>query len=99
MRQPGPDPEKQAGTQRLVNGIQIVLGDDGVDVAVPYWHQPPEAAAVFDEIWGYLQALERDGGFAVYDPQLDRILNLAADRPAVLDCYARVMAEIPRADT
>jgi hypothetical protein len=143
---PGPpDPEKQAGTQRLVraltalnpqltpfafdhaaiaaergiteaeartryrhielngpedgHGIQIVLGDDGVDVAVPYWHQRPEAAAVFDEIWGYLQALERDGGFAVYDPQLDRILNLAADRPAVLDCYARVMAEMSRADT
>jgi hypothetical protein len=76
------------------NGIQIFLGDDRVDVTVPYWHHPPDAASVFDEIWGYLHILEREGGLAVYDPQLDRILNLAADRPATLDCYAGVMAQL-----
>ena len=78
------------------NGIQITLRDDTVDIAVPYWHQPAAAASVFDDVWRHLALLERDGGFAVYDPQLDRILNLAVDRPAVLQCYGGVMARTPR---
>ena len=75
------------------NGIQISLSDDTVDITIPYWHQPAAAASVFDDVWRHLALLERDGGFAVYDPQLDRILNLAVDRPAVLECYGGVIAQ------
>jgi hypothetical protein len=76
------------------SGVQITLTDDSVHVAVPYWHQPPSAATVLDEVWQYLAVLERDGGFVIYDPQLDRLLTLATDRPAVLACYVGVMARM-----
>jgi hypothetical protein len=78
------------------NGIQITLRDETVEVTVPYWHRPAVAASVFAEVWRYLQLLERDGGFAVYDPQLDRVLDLAVDRPAVLECYGGVVARMPQ---
>ena len=74
-------------------GIQITLSDDTAEITIPYWHQPAAAAAVFDDVWRHLALLERDGGFAVYDPQLDRILNLAVDRPAVLECYGSIVAQ------
>jgi hypothetical protein len=76
------------------SGVQITLTDDTVHVAVPYRHQPPAAAAVFEEVWQYLAVLDRQGRFAVYDPQLDRILTLVTDRPAVLECYVSVMARM-----
>jgi len=75
-------------------GIQITLLDDTAAITVPYWHGPRVAAAVFDEIWRYLALLERHGGFAVYDPQLDRVLSLAADRPAVIERYGAVMKQM-----
>jgi hypothetical protein len=73
------------------SGVQITLADDTVDITIPYWHQRPAAATVFEEVWGYLGVLEREGDLATYDPQLDRILALAVDRPAVLESYGRVM--------
>lgn len=78
------------------NGIQVTLYDDTIDIAVPYWHQPGAAESVFEEIWRYLELLERDGGFAIYDPQLDRMLNLAVDRLAVLERYGTVVAQMPQ---
>jgi hypothetical protein len=78
------------------NGIQIILSDDTVEIMIPYWHHTAAAVSVFDDVWRYLALLERDGGFAVYDPQLDRILHLAVDRQAALDCYAGVMAQMPK---
>jgi len=71
------------------NGVQITLYDDTADITVPYWHQPPRASIVFEEMWRYLDILEREGGFAVYDPQLDRLLDLATDRPFVLKEYGK----------
>jgi hypothetical protein len=78
------------------NGIQITISDDLADITVPYWHRPEAAAPVFDEIWAYLRILERKGDFCVYDPQLDKIIDLAADREAVLARYGRVVAEMPQ---
>ena len=78
------------------NGIQLTISDDTADLTVPYWHQPEAATAVFGEIWTYLKILEREGGFWVYDPQLDKILDLAADQEAVLTRYGRVVAQMPQ---
>lgn len=78
------------------NGIQITISDDTADLTVPYWHQPEAATKVFDEIWTYLGILEREAGFCIYDPQLDKILDLAADRGAVLARYGRVVAQMPQ---
>jgi hypothetical protein len=77
------------------NGIQITLHDDRADITVPYWHQAPEATRVFEEIWGYLSILEREGPYAIYDPQLDRLIDLASDRDAVQRQYAGVVAQMP----
>jgi len=78
------------------NGIQITLYDDTIDITVPYWHQPEAAGRVFEEIWRYLELLEREGGFAIYDPQLDRMLTLTVDRLAVRERYGAVVTQMPQ---
>jgi len=71
-------------------GIQITLFDDQVSLTVPYWHRHPKAEAVFQEIWGYLEVMEQVGGYRIFDPQLERVLNLQQDFEPVLSGYARV---------
>ena len=78
------------------NGIQIVLFDDNVTVTIPYWHQPPAAVKVFEEVWRYLHVMMRTSRFFVYDPQLDRVLNVVVDQPAVLKKYGGTVAKIPQ---
>jgi hypothetical protein len=74
------------------NGIQLTIFDDSASVTAPCWHRGDAARAVFREIWRYLEALTREGGLWVYDPQLDRILSLEADFEAVVGAYAAAMA-------
>jgi len=78
------------------NGIQLTLFDNAASITVPYWHQGAQAAIVVDEIWRYLDVLEREGHFATFDPQLDKILDLVKDKPAVLAAYARVIERMPQ---
>ncbi len=87
-------------------GVQITLYDDWASVTLPYWHRGAAADAVWDEVWGYLQVLAERGGFTVYDPQLERPLDLSADRPAAQRMYsdgvaftARTAAEITAGST
>jgi len=77
------------------NGIQITLYDDGADVTIPYWHQPAAARVVFDEVWRYLRILQNVGGFFVYDPQLDRQLDVDTDLSSVVARYGGVVAKVP----
>lgn len=72
------------------NGIQITLFDDEASVTVPYWHQGPAARKVFEEIWSYLEIIEREGGLFTYDPQIELVLDLKKDFEAALSCYDRV---------
>jgi hypothetical protein len=77
------------------NGIQITLHDNSACVTVPYWHADNGAArAVFAEIWRYLRIFRRFG-CAAYDPQLDRILDLARDREAALATYVALTLHMP----
>jgi len=46
-------------------------------VTVPFWHHGAAARRVFEEIWTYLQIMEREGGFFTYDPQIDRVARPA----------------------
>ena len=71
------------------NGIQLTLNDDTASITVPYWHQADAAREVWREIWRYLEVLRRDGDFLTYDPQLERVLDLAEDHEAVIASYAR----------
>ena len=77
------------------NGIQITLYDDYASITVPYWHQPVAAGGAFDEIWRYLRVLSESGGFFVYDPQLERVLDLEDDRPEAVETYGSVITRIP----
>jgi hypothetical protein len=71
-----------------------MLFDDEASVTVPYWHQGPAARQVFEEIWSYLEIIEREGGFFTYDPQIERVLDLKRDFEAVFICYDRVGRDV-----
>lgn len=75
-------------------GIQITLFDDGASVTVPYWHKDKKAKAVFAQIWEYLKVIQRVGGYEIYDPQLDRIVNLGSDLDKATKCYTDVVKVI-----
>lgn len=70
-------------------GLQILLFPDAADVHVPSWHDGADAQAAWDQAWEALRILERETGWGTYDPQLDQVLDLDADRAAVAAEYAR----------
>ena len=74
------------------NGIQIEIHDDEAYVTVPYWHDGAAAEAAFDEIWGYARIIQRETGYAAYDPQLDALLDLREGTAAALRVYANTRA-------
>lgn len=76
------------------NGIQITLFGNEAGLTVPYWHQATQARRVFEEIWSYLEIIQREGGFFVYDPQLGRVLDLSGDFEAALASYQRAMRTV-----
>lgn len=69
------------------DGVQITLHDEMCDLSISYWHDAQAAARVFGQVWTYLKILRETGGLQAYDPQLERILDLERDRPAVLAAY------------
>jgi hypothetical protein len=78
------------------NGIQIMLFDDEASVTVPYWHQGVAARRVFEEMWSYLEIMQREGGFFTYDPQIERVIHLNADFNASLACYQKVSGDVAK---
>ncbi len=77
-------------------GIQILLFDDEAFISVPYWHDGVQAEEVFQRIWKYLRVINRESGYAAYDPQLGILLDLSQDFSAALRLYTgtrRAVAE------
>jgi hypothetical protein len=72
-------------------GIQIMLFDDEASLTVPYWHKGQKATAVFAQIWGYLGVIQDVAGYKIYDPQLERIIDLATDLNVATDRYSKVV--------
>ncbi len=77
-------------------GIQIAIYDDFVTVAVPYNHEHREASEMFQDVWKYLQKIERETGYVTYDPQLDCILDLSSDYDTVLSHFIPIADDVPR---
>jgi hypothetical protein len=75
-------------------GIQITLLDDGASVTVPYWHKDKKAKAVFAQIWEYLKVIQRVGGYQIYDPQMECVVNLGSDLEKATKCYADVVKQV-----
>lgn len=69
-------------------GIQITLWDDTADITFPEGYPEDEAPEVLRRAWDYLTLLQQTGGFAVYDPQLEEIVDLSTDFDTVLAQYS-----------
>ena len=76
------------------NGIQITLFDTTASITIPYWHHTQAAHQTFQEVWRYLSLLEREAGFRAYDPQLDKVLDLASDFAVVVTQYGKGVAQV-----
>lgn len=76
------------------NGIQITLNDDMATITVPYWHKGDKAKEVFSEIWDYLSVIQDKVGYEIYDPQIERILNLSTDFEESLSSYTTVVSHL-----
>lgn len=80
------------------NGITVSLYADEAFVSVPYWHSGTAARAVFEEMWGYLEIIQRLSGYVVYDSQKGDLLSLETDFEGVLAFYGGVVVRFkPRA--
>lgn len=69
------------------SGIQITVWEDSVSVSVALWHRGEAARQVLKELWSYLETITREGGMAVFDPQMNRVLDLSRDGEDVLREY------------
>jgi aminoglycoside 6'-N-acetyltransferase I len=81
------------------NGIQIILRDDEAVVSVPFWHEGQKAADAIRELWRYLEIIGREAGYLVYDPQMNRQIDLAEGCDQVLGHYNRAARRIHEALT
>jgi hypothetical protein len=79
------------GPRENTNGIQIILFDDEASVTVPYRHHGEKASETFNEIWDYLEIIQRETGYLIFDPQLDRMLDLSRDFNEVVSRYGGVV--------
>jgi hypothetical protein len=78
------------------DGIQIILFSNHASITVPYWHAGPAAEGVFAKVTKYAQVLVTQGGYRIFDPQLDEILDdLAEIREEILVTYAGVTQRPP----
>ena len=75
------------GPEDLGVTISLFSGDGGVSIA--YWHEGDEAAKVMNVVLGYLEVLEREGGLRAYDPQMERVVDLARDRRSVVRSHGQ----------
>jgi hypothetical protein len=76
-------------------GIQITIDDDSVTITVPYWHAEQDARAVFAKLREHIVTLCGQGGLVVYDPQLERTIDMDRDMDDVLKRYVGVIDRIP----
>lgn len=74
-------------TSAQSTGIQITLWDDGAGLTIPYWHQGDAARRVLEQAWGLIEIICRETNYEVFDPQLDRVIDVNAFDD-VLETYA-----------
>ena len=78
------------------HGIKISLYHNGGQVNIPYWHTDEKAQRlVFWDVRRYLRLIQSETVYAIYDPQLGRIVSVEQDMPAIIASYKRVIANMP----
>lgn len=78
------------------SSARISMQGDEFRIQVPRSHALATARSVWSDLWIVLRSLVAEG-YAIYDPQLDRILDVNADQEAVITQYAGAN-EPPRAE-
>lgn len=80
-------------------GLQLMLEDETASAALPYWHVGQKAQAALRAMFGCVAVLQNEAGYFIYDPQLDRVMDLASegDFSAALDRYLSVKEAAERA--
>lgn len=77
-------------------GIQISLFADQATLTVPYRHDAARADEVFAELERYATLLVEHGGYRIYDPQVDAVVDDPAElRARFLASYGRVVRSLP----
>ena len=87
------------GPEEGTNGIQITIFDNEASITVPYWHKGDAARRVFEEIRGYLDVMQTEGGYFTYDPQIEKVLDLQNDLAISMACYATVVGDAGAKDS
>lgn len=79
------------------NPIQVTIEADHASLTVPYWYTGDRARATMGEALSYLAVLAREAGWTVFDPQIERVLDLTRDLDEIVSAYevgSRHVAEL-----
>lgn len=75
-----------------VEGIRISLYHHGGHIAIPYWYTEDEIIDLaFETTRQYLRLVLRITNYAVYDPQLGKVVNLETDLQAMITAYKQTI--------
>lgn len=55
-----------------------------------YFRLPPGADPVFEDLWSYLEVIQRETGYVTYDPQLEQVVALDGGKDAIIARYCGV---------
>jgi len=69
------------------NPIQVTIDADHASLTMAYWYTGERAWETIREALSYLAVIERETGWATFDPQIGRRLDLRADLNDVVSAY------------
>lgn len=75
-----------------VEGIRITLYAHGAQVSIPFWYTDNAIIEVaFQTAQHYIRIIINNTGYAVYDPQLSRIVNIERDLGEMIRAYKQAL--------
>lgn len=78
------------------HGIKISLYYNGGQVNIPYWHSDQQVQRlVFWNVRRYLRLIQSETDYAIYDPQLGRVVTIESDMSAIMASYQRAIINMP----
>jgi hypothetical protein len=92
----------ELNTQEGDNPIQVTIHADHASLTMPYWYTGDRARHTISEALSYLAVLAREAGWTIFDPQIERVLDLDRDVNDVVSAYevgSRHVEELSRQDT
>ena len=72
--------------------VDVEAGEDFLLVTIPYIRSREAGDTLVREVVAALRAVQSQTGWAAFDPQLDRALNLTTDVPTVVRMFDATLA-------